>query len=98
MNDPWFITYRGRGKLQITPRNAAGWLATGLVVLLTLGVVLATVPFVSAQPVLIVVPLLVTTTILFLFIRFAMARSETIDIDSVAEEIRARRARGDKLP
>jgi len=96
MDDPWFTTYRGRGKLQIMPRNAAGWIATAVMVLLTTGVMLGTVPLVATQPVLIILPLLATMTILFVFIRFAMARSETINIDEIADEIRARRARGGK--
>lgn len=96
MDDPWFTTYRGRGKFQITPRNTAGWIATVGMALVTTAVMLGTLPMVATQPVLIIVPLLLTMTILFVFIRFAMARSETINLDEIAEEIRARRARKNK--
>jgi hypothetical protein len=97
MDEPWFTYFRGRGKMQITPRNAKGW-AT-----LVLFVLLVSVPAVLLGPMLerslwLLVPYLVLVAgLTFGFIRFAIAKSERIDLDMSAsdlEEFRAWKRRG----
>jgi hypothetical protein len=97
MDEPWFTYFRGRGKMQITPRNAKGW-AT-----LVLFVVLVSVPAVLLGPMLerslwlLVTYLALVAVLTFGFIRFAIAKSERIDLDMSAselEEFRAWKQRG----
>lgn len=97
MDEPWFTYFRGRGKMQITPRNAKGW-AT-----LILFVVLVSVPAIVLGPLLerslwLLVPYLALVAVLtFGLIRFAIAKSERIDLDMSAselEEFRAWKRRG----
>lgn len=97
MDEPWFTYFRGRGKMQITPRNAKGWAA------LILFVILVSVPAILFEPMLerslwLLVPFLVLLAILtFGFVRFAIAKSERVDLDvsaSELEEFRAWKRRG----
>ncbi|GAA4009253.1 hypothetical protein GCM10022280_02590 [Sphingomonas swuensis] len=97
MEDPWFTYFRGRGRIQITPRNAKGW-AT-----LVGFVVLVSVPAIFLSPLLnrglwMLVPFLTLLALLtFGFIRFAISKSERIDLDMSAselEEFRAWKRRG----
>ena len=91
MDDPWFIAYRGRFKLQITPANAKGWVALIGVTLASLLPVLAIMPFQKETPLLIVAPLLIITAMWVLFIRWALSKSEVITIDDLLAERRARK-------
>lgn len=100
MDDPWFITYRGRAKLQMTPANAKGWIALILVSLLSIVPTIAVAPYMERHPLLIAVPLLTLLPIWVLFIRWAMGKSEVINIDEILAEHRARqrggRSKGEK--
>ena len=91
MDDPWFIAYRGRAKLQITPANAKGWVALTAVTLISLLPVFAIMPFQKETPLLIVASLLITAAMWFLFIRWALSKSEVINIDDLLAERRARK-------
>lgn len=97
MEDPWFVYFRGRGKMQITPRNAKGWAA------LAGFVILVSVPSYFIGPLfdhslwLIAPYLILLAALTFVFIRFAIARSERVDLDMSAselEEFRAWKRRG----
>ncbi|PTS82564.1 hypothetical protein DBR17_08905 [Sphingomonas sp. HMWF008] len=91
MDDPWFIAYRGRGKLQITPTNAKGWAALLAMVLASLLPMFAIMPFAKQTPVLIVAPLLIVAVMWFLFIRWALTKSDSINIDEIIAERRVRK-------
>jgi hypothetical protein len=86
MEDPWFTYFRGRGKMQITPRNAKGWAA------LILFVVLVSLPAILLGPMLerslwLLVPCLTLLAVVtFGFIRFAVGKSERVDLDMSASE------------
>ena len=86
MGDPWFTYFRGRGKMQITPRNAKGWAA------LVVYVVLIAVPAALAGPYLerslwLLMPFLAFLAIMTVgFTRFAIAKSERVDLDMSAKE------------
>jgi hypothetical protein len=92
MEEPWFTYFRGRGRMQITPRNAKGWAA------LILFVVLVSVPAILLGPMLerslwLLVPYLALLAALtFGFIRFAIAKSERVDLDMSASELAEFRA------
>lgn len=90
MDDPWFITYRGRAKFKITPANAKGWIALIAVTLVSIVPTIAIAASMEDSPVLIVVTLLTLLPIWLLFIRWAMSKSEVINLDEVLAEHRAR--------
>lgn len=94
MDEPWFITYRGRAKFQMTPANAKGWVALIATSLVSIVPTIATAPFFEEQPLLIAVPLLTLPSIWLLFIRWALSKSEVINIDELLAERRAQQ-RGD---
>lgn len=92
MDDPWFTYVRGRGRMQIAPRNAKGWAA------LIVFVVLVTVFSIFIDRLLerslwLLVPWFALLAVLtFGFIRFAIGKSERIDLDMDAKEIEEFRA------
>lgn len=90
MDDPWFITYRGRAKLQITPANAKGWTALMAVTLASIVPTITAAVLMGDSPVLVAVTLLTLLPIWLLFIRWAMSKSEVINIDEILAERRAR--------
>ena len=86
MADPWFTYFRGRGRLQVTPRNAKGWIAT-----LVFGVAIAlpalAVPWlVEASPWLLAPHLALILLMIFLFVRWAKRRSQVIDLDELGRD------------
>ena len=97
MNEPWFTYLRGRGRMRIAPRNAKGWAA------LIAFVVLVTVPSLFIDRLLerslwLLAPWFAVLALLtFGFIRFAISKSERVDLDMSAtelEEFRAWKRRG----
>lgn len=92
MDEPWFTYFKGRGKMQITPRNAKGWAA------LIAFVILVTVPSIFIDRLIerslwLLVPWFGLLAVLtFAFIRFAIAKSERIDLDMSAKELAEFRA------
>ena len=87
MEDPWFTYFRGRGRMQITPRNAEGWAALlGFILLVTLpGLAL---PWVLQRSQWLIVPYLVLDALLtFGFIRWAITKSELVDFDLSARDL-----------
>ena len=92
MDEPWFTYFRGRGRMQITPRNAKGWAA------LILFVVIISVPSFFIERLLdrslwLLAPWFAVLAMLtFAFIRFAIAKSERIDLDMSAKELEEFRA------
>ncbi len=94
MDDPWFITYRGRGKLQITPINAKGWAALAAASLASIAPLLVAGPYLEDSPVLLVALLLVMVAILLLFMRWAISRSDIIDVDAILADRRASKRPG----
>lgn len=87
MDDPWFTTYRGRGKLQITPRNGKGWAAlVGFIVAVTLPSL--GVGWLVERSAWLLVPFLAFILLLTIaFIRWAMAHSEVVNLDMTAREL-----------
>ncbi|WP_353203625.1 hypothetical protein [Sphingomonas sp.] len=94
MDDPWFIAYRGRGKLQITPTNVRGWTALIAMTLASLVPMFAIMPRVKATPMLIIAPLVILAVMWILFVRWALTKSEVINIDDLLAERRARKRSG----
>lgn len=97
MDDPWFTYFRGRGKMQITPRNAKGWAALIAFILLITAPGALLPLLLKRGPWLLLPYLLFVFGLSFAFIRFAIARSERIDLDMTAaelEEFRAWKRRG----
>lgn len=94
MDDPWFITYRGRGKLQITPINAKGWAALAAASLVSITPLIVAGTSLEESPTLLVALLLVMVAILVLFMRWAMSRSDIIDVDAILAERRASKRPG----
>lgn len=92
MEEPWFTYYRGRGKMQITPRSAKGWAALGAFALLVAGVGLALGPWLDRSAWLFVPFLAGIAVLTFGFIRFAIAKSERVDLDMTAKELEEFRA------
>lgn len=87
MDDPWFTYFRGRGKMQITPRNAKGWAALIVFILLVTAPGIG-LPFLLERSQWLLVPYLVFILALTIaFIRFAIARSERIDLDMSAKDL-----------
>ena len=87
MEDPWFTYFRGRGRMQITPRNAGGWAALlGFILLVTLpGLAL---PLALQRSEWLIVPYLVLVALLtFGFIRWAITKSELVDLDLSARDL-----------
>lgn len=92
MEEPWFTYFRGRGKMQITPRNAKGWVALLSFVLVVSGPAILVSPHLDRNMWLLV-PFLAGIGILtFGFIRFAIAKSERVDLDMSAKELEEFRA------
>ena len=86
MDDPWFTYFRGRGKMQITPRNGKGWAALIVFVLLLTAPALLLPWLVEISPWLLVPYLVLITAIVILFIRWAISRSERIDLDEMSRD------------
>lgn len=92
MEEPWFTYYRGRWTMQITPRNGKGWAA------LLVFAALVTIPAIIAGPWIerslwLLIPFLAFLAVLTAgFIRFAIAKSERIDLDMSAKELEEFRA------
>ncbi|UUR07194.1 hypothetical protein [Sphingomonas glaciei] len=97
MDDPWFTYYRGRGRMQITPRNAKGWAALVAFVGVVTGPALLVSPHLDRNPWLFVPFFSGVALLTFVFIRLAIAKSERVDLDMSAkdlEEFRAWKRRG----
>lgn len=97
MDGPWFTYFRGRGKMQITPRNAKGWAALVAFVGMVSGPAILVGPYLDRSPWLFVPFFAGLAVLTFVFIRFAIAKSERIDLDMSAselEEFRAWKRRG----
>ena len=87
MDEPWFTYFRGRGRMQITPRNAKGWMALlGFILLVTLpGIGL---PWGLRRSEWLIVPYLVLVAMItFGFIRWAISKSERVDLNMTAAEL-----------
>lgn len=86
MDEPLFTYYRGRWKMQLTPRNGKG-----LAALLTFIAVL-TLPaialgwLIEQSPWLLIPCLLAILAVTLLFIRWAISRSERIDLDEISRD------------
>jgi hypothetical protein len=97
MDEAWFTYFRGRGKMQITPRNGKGWAALAAYVAMVVMPAAFLGP-VRERSLWLLVPYLTLLAVLtFAFIRFAIARSERIDLNMSAaelEEFRAWKRRG----
>ena len=87
MDDPWFTYFRGRGRMQITPRNAKGWAAVvAFVVLITLpGFAMEWA--IARSPWLIVTLVIVMLLLTIAFVRFSISKSERVDLDMTAAEL-----------
>nr|WP_314446271.1 hypothetical protein [uncultured Sphingomonas sp.] len=97
MDEPWFTYFRGRGRLQITPRNAKGWGALVSFVLVIAGPAMLVSPWLERSPWLLLPFFASLAALTFGFIRFAIAKSERVDLDMSArelEEFRAWKRRG----
>ena len=86
MDDPWFDYFRGRGRLQIIPRNAKGWAATILFIVGIMIPVVAMQWIAASSPVLIVPCLGVILLGVLLFVRWAKAHSQVIDLKEVSRD------------
>ena len=92
MDDPWFTYFRGRGRMQVTPRNGKGWAALAAFVLVVTGAAIVIGPSIDRDPWLFV-PFLVGMALLTIgFIRFAIGKSERVDLDMSAKELEEFRA------
>lgn len=97
MDEPWFTYFRGRGRMQITPRTAKGWAALAFFVLVVSGPAILLGPWLERSPWLLVPFFAALAALTFGFIRFALAKSERVDLDMSAkdlEEFRAWKRRG----
>ena len=92
MDEPWFTYFRGRGKMQVTPRNAKGWAALVSFVLVLTGPALLVSPYLDRKPWLFVPFFAGLALLTFGFIRFAIAKSERVDLDMSAKELEEFRA------
>ena len=83
-DDAWFNYYRGRGKMQIVPRNAQGWasFAALMVVILVPALAMTTLGD-DISPWLVVAFVVLTLMITFLWIRWAIGRARRIDLDDI---------------
>jgi hypothetical protein len=93
MEEPWFTYWvRPGGKRNINPRNAKGWAA------LAIFVVLVTIPSFFLDPWLnrnkwLLVPYIAGIGLVtFGFIRFAIAKSERVELDLTPDELAEFRA------
>ena len=83
MDDPMFNYFRGRGRLQVVPRNGKGWAATALfVVAITLPA--AAMPWLlDISPWLLVPHFALILVAIFAFTRWAKSRSRVIDLAEI---------------
>ncbi|WP_118858185.1 hypothetical protein [Sphingomonas mesophila] len=86
MDDPWFTYLRGRGRLQITPANAKGWIATIL-----FGLALALPAFalpwmMERSPWLLAPYAVVLIAVVIGFVRWAKRRSQIIDLNELGRD------------
>ena len=97
MEEPWFTYFRGRGKMQITPRSVKGWAALGSFALVVTGIAVTVGPWLDRSLWLLAPFFAAISLLTFGFIRFAIAKSERVDLDMSAkemEEFRAWKRRG----
>ena len=97
MDEPWFTYFRGRGRMQITPRNAKGWAALVVFVLLVSAPAFALELILERSPWLLAPYFALLAVLTVAFIRFAISKSEQVDLDMSAselEEFRAWKRRG----
>jgi hypothetical protein len=90
MNDPWFIAYRGKWQLQIVPCSLKGWIA---IVAYCVGVMLlslAIIPVATKIWAWITWAVMLTASI-FLFIKFTLAFSETVDVDELRRNLKKKK-------
>ncbi len=85
MNDPWFTAYRGKRQLQITPCNVKGWAATAAYCAVVTLMSLAIIHDDSGTWAWITWGVMVTASV-FLFLKFCLAFSETIDVDELRRD------------
>lgn len=86
MDDPWFNYFRGRGKLQIVPRNAKGWAATLMLAAGIAAPTLAMSSLIETSPWLLVPYFAVVLLAILLFTRWAKRRSQIIDLDQMGRD------------
>jgi hypothetical protein len=85
MNDEALFTYyRGRGRMQVVPRNTKGWVS----LVIYLAIILApTLPMAllgdDISPWIIASYLLLTLVITILYLRWAISRSQRVDLDDI---------------
>ena len=92
MDEPWFTYFRGRGRMRITPRNGKGW-ATLIVFLLSVTLPGLALPLLLQRSGWMLMPYLTFVLLVsVVFVRFALARSERIDLDMSAKELEEFRA------
>lgn len=87
MDDPWFTYFRGRGRMQITPRNAKGWAAVVVFVVLITLPALALEWAIARSPWLIVPFVAVMLLLTIAFVRFSISKSERLDLNMTAAEL-----------
>ena len=86
MDDPWFNYFRGRGRLQVTPRNAKGWAATIAFVIAITAPAFAVRWLVEISPWLLVPYFALLLLGIVLFVRWAKRHSQVIDIDEIGRD------------
>lgn len=83
-DNPWFNYYRGRGRMQIVPRNGRGWASLGALMAIILA---PTLPMAmlgdSISPWLIAAYVALTLVVTILWVRWAIGRSQRVDLDDV---------------
>ena len=86
MDDPMFNFFRGRGRLQIVPRNGKGWAATALFVL-AITLPAAAMPWLlEVSPWLLVPHFALILLAIFVFTRWAKRHSQVVDLDGIGKD------------
>jgi hypothetical protein len=90
MNEPWFIAYRGKWQLQIVPCRAKGWIAIAVYCVGVTLLSLAIIPVATKIWAWVAWAIMLVAS-LFLFIKFALAFSETVDVDELRRKTRSKK-------
>lgn len=85
-DDPWFTYYRRGWHMQIVPRNAKGWAALVAFIAIVAAPAFLIGPLLESTPWLVVPYLAGILLVTILFIRWAIGRSERIDLDEIARD------------
>ena len=86
MEDPWFTYYRSGWHMQIVPRDRRGWIAMALFVVALVLPAFLLGPLFEANHWILAPYLILILASTIAWIRWAIRRSERIDLDEIAKD------------